>query len=300
MSYILETKNLTKQYGNYKAVNDVSLHVKQGEIYGFIGRNGAGKTTFMRMVTGLARISDGEISIFGKSNKDFTNVKNRIGCLIEAPGIYGNMSAKENLKAKCICVGINKPGYVDELLELVGLAEVGNKKAKQFSLGMRQRLGIALALVGEPDILMLDEPINGLDPQGIAEVRELILKLNQERNITIFISSHILEELAKIATSYGIIHKGQLIKELTHEELMEQCGECIVLKCDKSEAAMALLDELGYSNYKAVNADTIEIYEQLESIRDLNKALVMKDLGVYDIHTKREDLEEYFLNLTSN
>lgn len=300
MSYILETKNLTKQYGNYKAVNDVSLHVKQGEIYGFIGRNGAGKTTFMRMVTGLARISDGEISIFGKSNKDFTNVKNRIGCLIEAPGIYGNMSAKENLKAKCICVGINKPGYVDELLELVGLAEVGNKKAKQFSLGMRQRLGIALALVGEPDILMLDEPINGLDPQGIAEVRELILKLNQERNITIFISSHILEELAKIATSYGIIHKGQLIKELTHEELMEQCGECIVLKCDKPEAAMALLDELGYSNYKAVNADTIEIYEQLESIRDLNKALVMKDLGVYDIHTKREDLEEYFLNLTSN
>ncbi len=183
MKYILETKNLTKQYGKVKAVNDVSLHVKQGEIYGFIGRNGAGKTTLMRMVTGLAGITDGEVSIYGKTNKDFANIKNRIGCLIEAPGIFGNMSAKENLKAKCMCVGINKPGYVEDLLELVGLADTGNKKTKLFSLGMRQRLGIALALVGEPDILMLDEPINGLDPQGIAEIRELILKLNHERNI---------------------------------------------------------------------------------------------------------------------
>ena len=300
MKYILETKNLTKQYGKVKAVNEVSLHVKQGEIYGFIGRNGAGKTTLMRMVTGLAGITDGEVSIYGKTNKDFANIKNRIGCLIEAPGIFGKMSAKENIKAKCMCVGINKPGYVEDLLELVGLADTGNKKTKLFSLGMRQRLGIALALVGEPDILMLDEPINGLDPQGIAEIRELILKLNHERNITIFISSHILEELAKIATTYGIIHKGQLIKELTHEELMEQCGECIVLRCDEPEKAMAMLDRLGYTKYKATNAETIEIYEQLDNVRELNKTLVMQDVGVYDIHTKREDLEDYFLNLTSN
>lgn len=300
MDYILETRNLTKNYGKVKAVNDVSLHVKQGEIYGFIGRNGAGKTTLMRMVSGLAGISDGEVSIYGKTNKDFANVRNRIGCLIEAPGIFGNMSAKENLKAKCICVGITKAGYADDLLELVGLSDVGNKKTKTFSLGMKQRLGIALALVGDPDILMLDEPINGLDPQGIAEIRELILRLNHERNITIFISSHILEELSKIATTYGIIHKGQLIKELTHEMLMEQCGECIVLRCDEPKRAMVLLDDMGYADYKAIDAETIEIYEKLESIRELNKALVTRDVGVYDIHTKREELEDYFLKLTSH
>ena len=300
MDYILETKNLTKIYGKTKAVDNVSIHVKQGDIYGFIGRNGAGKTTLMRMVSGLATITDGEVSIFGRANDDFANIKNRIGCLIEAPGVFPNMSAYENLKAKCICVGIKKKGYIEELLELVGLGNVGNKPVKNFSLGMRQRLGIALALVGEPDILLLDEPINGLDPQGIVEIRDLILKLNTERNITIFISSHILEELSKIATNYGIIHKGQLLKELSHDELMEQCRACIQINCEEPQKVITVLDEMGYEKYKVIDENTVEIYEKLESVKDINKALVLRDVDINDIHTKRDDLEEYFLKLTGN
>ncbi len=267
--YLLRTNALTKEFGRHKAVNKVNLHVKKGSIYGFIGRNGAGKTTCMRMISGLAEPTSGEIELFGYKNQDLKKVRSRISCLIEAPGLYGNMSAYDNLAIKCKLfgmdeknyietildiVGLSKVGkkkakhfslgmkqrlgiglalvgklfgmdeknYIETILDIVGLSKVGKKKAKHFSLGMKQRLGIGLALVGEPDLLVLDEPINGLDPQGIAEIRDTILRLKEEHNMTILISSHILEELSKIATHYGIIHNGSLLQELTREELLQR------------------------------------------------------------------------------
>ena len=220
---LLQTRNLTKQYGRHRAVDDVNMHIKKGAIYGFIGRNGAGKTTCLKMISGLSTPSYGEIEMFGYKGKDLQKVRSRVGCLIEAPGLYGNMSAYDNLNIKCKLTGVKEKGYIEELLKTVGLDTVGEKKTKHYSLGMKQRLGIALALVGEPDLLILDEPINGLDPQGIVEVRETIQKLAKERGMTICISSHILEELSKLATDYGIIHNGCLVQELTREELMKKC-----------------------------------------------------------------------------
>ena len=193
MEYLLTTNGLTKQYGRHKAVNAVNLHIRQGDIYGLIGRNGAGKTTILKMLSGLAAPTEGEFSLFGKTGRDSYEYMSRVGTLIEEPGIYPNMSAAEHLRLKCLAVGVRKKGPVDELLRTVGLADVGKKKVKKFSLGMKQRLGIALALAGNPDLVILDEPINGLDPQGIAEIRETLLRLNKEKNITFIISSHILE-----------------------------------------------------------------------------------------------------------
>ncbi|MDE6724597.1 MAG: ATP-binding cassette domain-containing protein, partial [Ruminiclostridium sp.] len=210
MEYLLTTNAVTKQYGRQRAVNAVSIHIRQGAIYGLIGRNGAGKTTLLKMISGLAAPSEGDFSLFGKTGREVSEYMSRIGSLIENPGIYPNLSAPENLQLKCLAMGIRKKGVIGELLETVGLGDTGKKKVRNFSLGMKQRLGIALALVGDPDLVILDEPINGLDPQGIAEIRETIFKLNKEKNITFIISSHILEELSKIATDYGIIHNGIL------------------------------------------------------------------------------------------
>ena len=215
MEYLLHTNGLTKQYGRHKAVNAVNIHIRQGDIYGLIGRNGAGKTTILKMISGLAAPTEGEFSLFGKTGKEAYQYMSRIGTLIEAPGVYPNMSAAENLKLKCLAMGVRKKGVIEELLKTVGLSNAGKKKVKHFSLGMKQRLGIALALVGDPDLVILDEPINGLDPQGIAEIRETLSRLNKEKNITFIISSHILEELSKIATNYGIIHDGVLLQEMT-------------------------------------------------------------------------------------
>ena len=221
--YLLSTKGLSKCFGHHKAVDHANLHIRKGAIYGFIGRNGAGKTTCLKMISGLAEPTEGEIEIFGYKGNDLKQMRSRIGCLIEAPGLYENMTAYENIKTKCLFCGIHQKGYIEDILEIIGLSHTGKKKAKHFSLGMKQRLGIGLALVGEPDLLVLDEPINGLDPQGIAEVRDTLSRLQQERNLTILISSHILEELSKLATDYGIIHNGTLLQELTREELMRRC-----------------------------------------------------------------------------
>ena len=225
MEYVLSTKNLCKQYSKHLAVDNVSLHIKRGEIYGFIGRNGAGKTTFMKMVCGLAMPTSGEIELFDAKGSDVNMHRARVGNLIEAPGIFPNMNGINNIKCKCYALGIYKKGYAEHLLETVGLKDAGRKKVKKYSLGMKQRLGIAMALVGGPDLLILDEPINGLDPQGIAEVRDMILKLRSERNMTIMISSHILEELYKIADTFGIINNGKLVQELSREELSAKCSD---------------------------------------------------------------------------
>ena len=298
MEYLLSTDGLTKRFKRQTAVDHVSLHVKRGAIYGFIGRNGAGKTTFLKMVSGLSTPTSGEISLFGYSGVERKKVLSRIGVLIEAPGLYPDMSAYDNLKLKCICVGINKNGYIESILKTVGLDTVGQKKVKNFSVGMKQRLGIGMALVGEPDLLALDEPINGLDPQGIAEVRNTILRLNHERNITIIISSHILDELSKIATNYGIIHEGRLIKELTSEELAVECSKRIEIKLDHPELALPVLDRLGFTKYRTVDQNTIQIFERLDESGAINMELAKQNIIVQSITVAGENIENYFLNLT--
>lgn len=298
MEYLLQTRSLTKQFKKHKAVNNVNMHISQGDIYGFIGRNGAGKTTFLKMIGGLSTPTSGEIEMFGLTGKDVKSVMPRIGVLIEAPGIYKGMSAYENLKLKCIAAGVNRKGYIEELLDIVGLSNVGKKKAGNFSLGMKQRLGIAMALVGEPDLLLLDEPINGLDPQGIVEVRDTILKLNKEKNITIVISSHILEELSKIATTYGIINNGVLIEEITREELSEKCCEYIEVKTATPQKAVVILEKMGFSNYKNIDSKTIKIYERLDESSSINMMLAKNNIMVDGITVMNQNIEDYFLNIT--
>lgn len=295
---LLQTRNLTKQYGRHRAVDDVNMHIKKGAIYGFIGRNGAGKTTCLKMISGLSTPSYGEIEMFGYKGKDLQKVRSRVGCLIEAPGLYGNMSAYDNLNIKCKLTGIKKKGYIEELLKTVGLDTVGEKKTKHYSLGMKQRLGIALALVGEPDLLILDEPINGLDPQGIVEVRETIQKLAKERGMTICISSHILEELSKIATDYGIIHNGCLVQELTREELMKKCSERIELTLDNPKQAVPVLDDMDFSSYQVIDKEHIHIFERLGESASLNMELAKAGIPVKGISITSEELENYFLRLT--
>lgn len=295
---LLQTRALTKQYGRHRAVDQVSMHIKKGAIYGFIGRNGAGKTTTLRMISGLASPTAGEIELFGCRGRDLSRIRSRVGCLIEGPGLYGSMSARDNLKMKCMLLGVYKRGYEEEILDIVGLGGVGKKPVKRYSLGMKQRLGIALALVGEPDLLVLDEPINGLDPQGIAEVRDTVLKLNRERNMTILISSHILEELSKIATDYGIIHNGTLLQELTNEELMEKCSERLEVTLDDPERAVPVMDRLGIKRYQVADREHIYIFERLEESAALNMAFAKAGIPVRGISVTNEELETYFLKLT--
>ena len=271
--YLLSTKGLSKCFGHHKAVDHVNLHIRKGAIYGFIGRNGAGKTTCLKMISGLAEPTEGEIEIFGYKGNDLKQMRSRIGCLIEAPGLYENMTAYENIKTKCLFCGIHQKGYIEDILEIIGLSHTGKKKAKHFSLGMKQRLGIGLALVGEPDLLVLDEPINGLDPQGIAEVRDTLSRLQQERNLTILISSHILEELSKLATDYGIIHNGTLLQELTREELMRRCSERIEIVLDEPRRAVPILDRLGFTQYQVTDSSHIQVYERLLESAMLNMEL---------------------------
>lgn len=300
MEYLLSTNCLTKQFKDYKAVNNVSMNIRQGEIYGFIGRNGAGKTTFLKMISGLSFPTDGKISLFGCSGSKMKSMFSRIGTLIETPGLYPNLSAYDNLKLKCLCLGINKPDYIADLLKIAGLADVGKKHVRNYSLGMKQRLGIAMALVGEPDLLVLDEPTNGLDPQGIAEVRDTILKLNKERNITIIISSHILEELSKIATTYGIIHKGVLIEQMSRDELLARCCERIEIKLEQPERACAVLDRMNFTQYKVVEKNMIHIFERLEESGDINMELAKQDIKIRSIAVASEALEDYFLKFTED
>ncbi|MBQ5744766.1 MAG: ATP-binding cassette domain-containing protein, partial [Ruminococcus sp.] len=225
MGFILTTTNLTKTYGKKDAAKDINIHVREGEIYGLIGRNGAGKTTVMRVISGLSKATSGSYELFGEN-------KFGVGVLIESPGIYPTMSAEENIRLKCIALGCNNRDYIQSLLKTVGLENTAQKPAGSFSLGMRQRLGIALALVGDPKMIVLDEPINGLDPQGIVEVRKTLERLKNEKGITIMISSHILDELSKLADSYGIIHEGRLLDEFTTEELTDRCGRYVTVRTD--------------------------------------------------------------------
>lgn len=277
MEYLLSTDCLTKKFKRQTAIDNISLHIRQGEIYGLIGKNGAGKTTFLKMISGLSKPTSGDITFFGYHGAERNKVISRIGVLIEAPGLYPDMSAYDNLKLKCICVGLHRPGYIENILNIVGLGNVGKKKVGHFSLGMKQRLGIGMALVGEPDVLVLDEPINGLDPEGIAEVRETLLRLNKEKGLTIIISSHILEELSKIATNYAIIDKGQLVKELSREELEATCREHIEIKMEHPDLALPVLDALGFKDYRVADENTIHIFERLNESGKITMELSRKN-----------------------
>ena len=295
----LVTDKLTKVYKKTAAVKNVDIHIKRGAIYGLIGKNGAGKTTIMKMLAGLADPTSGSFRYVGFEGKE-DQAFSRIGALIEAPALHPNLTAYDNMKIKCLAYGIGGKEYINEKLELVGLGKVGKKKAGKFSLGMRQRLGIALALVGDPDFLLLDEPINGLDPQGIAEMREILTNLNKEKGITILISSHILEELAKIATQYAIIDKGSIIEESTNEELRLKCKDKIVIKTNDSAAVLPILDANGYSDYQHIDSKTIYVFERLDDVSELNTALVMAGVPVESISVETTELEEYFLRITGS
>lgn len=296
MSYIMTTTNLTKTYGKKDAAKDVSIHVREGEIYGLIGRNGAGKTTVMRMISGLSKPTSGSYQLNGEN-------KFGVGVLIESPGIYPNMSAAENLRLKCIAMGCYSKKYVDDLLLTVGLENAGKKNAGSFSLGMRQRLGIALALVGDPKMIVLDEPINGLDPQGIVEVRHTLEKLKEEKNITIMISSHILDELSKLADSYGIIHEGKLLDEFTTEELSSRCGQFVIIKTTDNRKAVALINKMDELTNGEVIASTdddgnVRVVDVLDKTIEINKALMENNIGVKEIFIQRTSLEDYYLSVT--
>ena len=299
MDYILETHDLTKKYGQKAAAKDINLHVPEGQIYGLIGRNGAGKTTIMRMISGLSRPSSGSYSLFGKTGKEMSLLLKNVGVLIESPGIYANMSAYENLKIKCIAMGIKPKGYVQDLLQTIGLENTDKKKpAGSYSLGMRQRLGIGLALVGDPRLLVLDEPINGLDPQGIVEVRETLAKLRDEKGISIMISSHILDELSKVADCYGIINEGTLLEEFTAEELHKRSGQYVLIRSGDNSGVMQVLDGLGIHQAELVQGEGVKVREQLDNTAAMSRAIVGAGIDLQEIFIHDISLEDYYLGMT--
>lgn len=297
MEIVLQTNHLEKKYKDFKALNNFNIHVEKGAIYGLIGKNGAGKTTLIRIICGLQQPTSGDYAIYGvkSTDKNIKKVRSRIGAIIETPSIYQNMTARDNLIEQFQLIGIPSLEDIDELLKLVGLENTDKKKVKNFSLGMKQRLGIAIALAGNPDLLILDEPINGLDPQGIIEIRELILNLNKKRKITILVSSHYLDELSKIATHYGFVDNGQMIKEISSEELEKKIEQKIELKVKESKDFIKYCEE-NHITYEVVDNHTISIYGKIKLPKLMNDFSKRK-LKVEDIHEKESSLENYFMNL---
>ncbi len=297
MDNCLTVENLSKKYRNNLVLDNVTMRVPKGAIYGFIGKNGAGKTTLIRIICGLQTPTQGTYYIYDApySSKEICSARRRMGGIVESPALYGNLSAKDNIKQQFILLG--KPSFdkIDGLLDTVGLKDTGKKKVKNFSLGMRQRLGIALALASDPDFVVLDEPINGLDPQGIVEIREVILKLNKERNITFLISSHILDELSKIATHYGFIDKGKVIKEITKEQLEEACKKRLIFKVDTDIGLCAALDETKLE-YKLTSQLEGELYGEI-TISALSDILKSHGVTLLKVSESDETLESYYINL---
>lgn len=290
---VVEINNLCKTYKDTKAIAHVNMTIKKGDIYGFIGRNGAGKSTTLKMIVGLIFPTSGQIKLFGESRNKFTD--RRIGSLIENPGLYPNLSAYDNMELKAIALGLKDKEKIIELLNLVKLDYKSKKIVKKFSLGMKQRLAIALALLGNPDLLILDEPINGLDPEGIRQIREVIQYLNENKKMTIIISSHILGELSKIATRYGIIRDGQMIEEISAKELDQKCRDYLLLKVEQVEKAIPLLEnDLGIYNYIVHENNEIRIYDNIESSK-INLVLTKHNIKINQIYYQKQDLESYFL-----
>jgi len=297
--FILKTDGLTKKFGNFMANDSISLNIKKGSIYGLVGRNGAGKTTFMKMICSLSSPTSGEFELCGKKYPHLGSAKAKVGNLIEAPGIYANMSAYDNMRAKAMLMGKADEKVINGILDTVGLSKAGKKHAGKFSLGMKQRLGIGLALLGDPELLVLDEPINGLDPAGVAEIRETLQRLNKEKGITILISSHILGELSKLSTDYGFIDKGSLIKEISNEQLLADCAEFVRLNVNDVNKAASIVGQLGINGIELADNGELRLTGCMGRTDDIVEALVNNKVRVYEIAKQGIDLEEYYLNMIS-
>ena len=297
MEYVMTAESLCKHYGHFKALDGLSMHVPKGAVYGFVGKNGAGKTTLIRLICGLQRPTSGSYFLYGKSggSREIAKARRRMGAVVETPSIYLDLTAEANLRQQYMILGRPSFDGIPELLELAGLSGTGKKKAKHFSLGMRQRLGIAVAMAADPDFLVLDEPVNGLDPQGIVEMRELILKLNRERQITVLISSHILDELSRLATHYGFIDHGHLVKEMSAQELEAACRKCISLEVNSTQLLVRVLDRLGleYTVYSDTKAD---IYGEVR-VTEFTAQLAQEQCEVIRMSEKDESLESYYIRL---
>ena len=294
---VLQTNNLTKKYKDFVALDNATITIHKGDIYGLIGRNGAGKTTLMKTITTLTNKTGGSFSLFD-SEEELTESKRRIGCLIESPAFFDNLTAYQNLKYYSIQKGIVDEKQIDKVLKTVDLYKERNKKFKKFSLGMKQRLGIAFAILDNPDFIILDEPINGLDPIGIKEIRDTLKRLNEEEKITILISSHILSELYLIANHFCFIDKGKIIKDVSKEELDLECSKCIVIRTkDVKKATVVLEKELSTTNYKVIDNTEIRLYDYLENSAKVNKTLLTNDVEITAIYESGISLEDYFNSL---
>jgi ABC-2 type transport system ATP-binding protein len=295
---ILKATNISKIYGKHKALDKVSIEIQRGMIYGLIGENGAGKSTFMRTIMGLITIDEGDIELFGKTGtKGLQHARRKMGQSIETPALYPELNARENLRVQAANGGVGER-EIDDLLRLMNLGNTGKKKVKNFSLGMRQRLAIAITLITNPEFLILDEPTNGLDPSGIVEMREIIQRLVTERGITVLLSSHLLDELSQLATHYGILHDGKLISELSREQLARETRQYIELETPEVQKAVIVLDNIGLKDYEVINGTEINIYERLDDVASINRSLVLENVDVLRIGTTRQKLEDYFLQLT--
>ena len=297
MEDILTTAGLTKQYRHFRALDGLTMHVPKGAVYGLVGRNGAGKTTLIRLICGLQAPTEGSFILYGVDSTDprIVRARRRMGAVVETPSIYFDMTAEDNLKVQYRVLGLPSFEGIPELLQLVGLGDTGKKKVKHFSLGMKQRLGIAVALAGDPDFLVLDEPVNGLDPQGIIEIRELILKLNRERQITVLISSHILDELSRLATHYGFLDSGRMVKEMSAAELEDACRKCIRLRVTDVQALARVLDGMR-AEYKILSDEEADVFARL-NITQLTLALAQENCEVLSLQERDESLESYFISL---
>lgn len=297
---ILKTNNLTKSYHGFKTLSNVSLELKKGHIYGFIGENGSGKTTLMRILTGLSPQTDGTFSIFGTESSAKINAsRRRIGSTIETPSLYPQYSAYRNLELQRILIGNPDKSSCDEMLEMVHLNDVRGKKVRTFSMGMKQRLALAMALLGKPDILILDEPVNGLDPKNIAELRMLLKKLNGERNVTMLISSHILNELYLLVSDYIIIHKGQIIDTVSHNELEAKCRKYVKIKTDCLPQCVSVIEkELDIFDYKVIDDNTVQIYALTDNPQEISRVLMKHGIIIHELSVSEQSIEEYFLSVT--
>ena len=297
MDYILTAESLSKHYGHFKALDGFSIHVPKGAVYGFVGKNGAGKTTLIRLICGLQEPASGSYTLYGVKNTEpgIAKCRRRMGAVVETPSIYLDMSAEENLKEQFRIIGLPSFDDIPGLLRLVGLEGTGKKKAKDFSLGMKQRLGIAIALAGSPDFLILDEPVNGLDPQGIIEIRELILKLNREEQITFLISSHILDELSRLATHYGFIDSGHMVREMSAKELDAACRKCIRVQVSDIHALARVLDGMDFQ-YNIFSDTMADIYAKV-NVSELTLALAGQGCDIISMTEREESLETFYVNL---
>lgn len=297
MEYVLETNAVTKRYRSFTALNGLTMRIPKGSVYGFVGRNGAGKTTLIRIICGLQEPTDGSYTLYGVKNTESAVLRSRrrMGAVVESPAIYLGMTAKENIRQQYNVLGIPSDEGAEELLRLVGLDKTGSKTARNFSLGMRQRLGIAVALAGNPDFLVLDEPTNGLDPQGIIEMRELILKLNREQGITVLISSHILDELSRLATHYGFIDGGRMVREMSAEELEACCRKCIRMEVSDTKTLARVLDSMN-AEYRISDEHHADVYAEIP-VTSLVSALAKENCTVKNIKEHDESLESFYMNL---